>query len=173
MKNACNLTHDYWRQAVKPSDTVIDATCGNGRDTLILAELVGPDGTIHACDIQKEAILSAKKLCPHEHIFWHHGCHSTLPDVEASLITYNLGYLPGGDKNITTMTETTLKSLQQAIKQAPLISIVCYPGHAEGVMEQDAVLAWAEQLDPSQWSTLLHQWLNRHNAPSLLLLHRS
>ena len=44
------------KEHVSPSDTVVDATCGNGVDTRFLAELVGPRGSVYAFDIQEVGI---------------------------------------------------------------------------------------------------------------------
>lgn len=54
--------HLLWAQSVLPGDSVVDATCGMGRDALVLARLVGSQGTLHAFDIQKEAVLETEKL---------------------------------------------------------------------------------------------------------------
>lgn len=69
-----------WASLVSPGDTVVDATCGNGHDTLALARLVGPHGCIIAIDIQVSAVLgvgptSCKRV---SHIV---GCmHCTAPN---------------------------------------------------------------------------------------------
>lgn len=39
-----DMAHTLWRAVLRPGDTAIDATMGNGWDTLILAELVFGDG---------------------------------------------------------------------------------------------------------------------------------
>lgn len=44
---------------IKPGDIVIDATCGNGNDTLMLARLAKK---VFAFDVQKKAIDNTKKL---------------------------------------------------------------------------------------------------------------
>lgn len=51
------------------------------------------------------------------------------------LVTFNLGYLPGGDKNLITKVDTTLQALQAAsnvLQPGGLISIVAYVGHPGG-----------------------------------------
>ena len=61
------------------------------------------------------------------------------------LFMYNLGYLPGGDKSITTDSATTLKSLSSALELLAvggLLCVVCYPGHEEGARESQAVEAF-------------------------------
>ena len=173
-ENAVQLAHSLWRQMISAGDTVIDATCGNGKDTLLLAELVGPEGTVHACDIQQEAIARAQeRLEGYGNVQWHLGSHETLPTDRATLITYNLGYLPGGDKSVTTMTASTLTSVENALAIGAYVCIVCYPGHDEGLAEQQALLEMVADLDQSCWRVVHHQWLNRRRAPSLLFLARS
>jgi len=51
------------KATVEEGDTVVDATAGNGHDTLFLAQLVGDSGQVYAFDVQK-------KCC---------GCHTTSP----------------------------------------------------------------------------------------------
>jgi len=171
MKTHIELAHEIWRTHVDEGDTVIDATCGNGYDTRILAELT-PSGHVFACDIQPEAIKKTKEqLKEFSHITYLERCHSSLPRVTPSLIVYNLGYLPGGDKSKTTMTKTTLKSLDSAIavlKPGGMISITIYPGHPEGAKEADAILSYIKRLD--DWNCELHEPSERPTAPKLLLL---
>jgi hypothetical protein len=184
-----DLAHQYWERLVKPGDLVIDATCGNGQDTLKLAQLAisSHAGQVYACDIQPQAIeqsrdyltkhLSTQQLLRLE---WRLGCHSTFPSEippnSVKLIVYNLGYLPGGDKNRTTQTQTSLESLfqaQQLIIPGGAISLTCYPGHAEGSLEEEAILRYASHLPPHEWNCCHHRWLNREKSPSLLLLQKS
>jgi ubiquinone/menaquinone biosynthesis C-methylase UbiE len=177
--NHLNFAHELWSQTVVPGDLVIDATCGNGHDTLFLAKiaLTSTAGTVYSIDIQPQAIESARKLLHDERVHFIEGSHETFPaeisPESVSLIVYNLGYLPGGDKKKTTMTETTLKSLQEAqklIKKEGMISITCYPGHEEGKREEEMLLEYCSQLKPWHWTCCHHRWINRSSAPSLLIL---
>ena len=184
-----DLAHSYWKQLVSIGDIVIDATCGNGNDTLVLAKLALSDhsGSLFAMDIQENAILTTQKLLqqhlnPNQYakVAFLQGSHSSfpqeIPKESVTLITYNLGYLPGGNKKLTTKKESTLESLQNALlllKPAGSISITCYPGHPEGKEEETSVLEFVSQLNPSQWSSCYHQWLNRKNSPSLLIIQKS
>lgn len=168
MKNHLDLAHFYWKKTVSEHDTVIDATCGNGYDTLFLAEL---NVKIIAYDIQLEAIEATRTKVPHA--LFRHQSHAQFEESEAALIVYNLGYLPGGDKNLTTRCSTTLQSLQYAVQIATkALSITCYPGHDEGAKEEKMVIDFAATLNPKIWHVCYHQWLNRHKSPSLLWLSR-
>ena len=103
------LAHLMLRQFVHTGDTVVDATCGNGNDTLLLAELVGATGRVWAFDIQATAIgHTARKLVDAgwaERAELVHGGHEAMaervPDGVGAVV-FNLGYLPGGDRTIIT-----------------------------------------------------------------------
>lgn len=184
-----DLAHRYWKLLLAPGDIVIDATCGNGYDTLELAKAVLTEktGTLYALDIQVEAITSSqmflqKNLSPaiFNRIIFKQGCHSQfpeeIPEESVKLIVYNLGYLPKGDKTKTTQAETTLQSLESAKRlliPGGAISLTCYPGHPEGEKEERAMLAYTKEFSPSIWSSSHHRWINRQQAPSLLILQKN
>lgn len=183
-----DLSHKHWKALIKPGDTVVDATCGNGHDTLVLAKLALTDetGNVFAMDLQPVAIESCRQMLVNkipkihfDRIHFFEGCHSKFPKgiqpQSVKLIAYNLGYLPGGDKNKTTTAETTLKSVAQAmdlIQDGGLISITCYPGHQAGLEEELEILQFSTKLDPRIWSCCHHRWMNRRAAPSLLLIQK-
>ncbi len=179
------LAHAYWRAHLSAGDIAIDATCGNGYDTLALAKLLlnHPDSLILGFDIQSSALEKTDSLLKQalteehlERVLFHRRCHSEIDQIPLplppKLIVYNLGYLPGADKSITTMTPSTLSSLEKAITlltpEQGALSITCYPGHPEGKKEEDAVLEWAEKLPSERWQVCHHRWLNRGASPSLL-----
>lgn len=148
-------------------DTAIDATAGNGNDTLWLARKVGPQGKVLAFDIQKAALQATRerleKAGQAQQVQLVHASHDTLIDHfnpaksrNVTAIVFNLGYLPGGDQSIITHSACTVKALGQALALlAPggLLSIVLYPGHPGGDHESQTIIHWSEQLDPSSFST--------------------
>lgn len=180
------LAHQYWEAIVRPGDLVIDATCGNGHDALKAAQLAlsVQEGHLFAIDVQMQAIESAQKLLESslspecfKRVQFIHGCHSHFPSElspgSVKLIIYNLGYLPGGDKSLTTMLDTSKQSLSAACEllcKGGAISIMFYPGHAEGKKEQETLLAHIALFDSQIWACCHHHWINRPNAPSLLLI---
>lgn len=161
IKPHLDLAFEYWKAWLKPGDTVIDATCGNGKDTLRLASLV-PVGRVLALDIQEDAIMQAKKVASLENVYFFHQSHISFPLSEpVKLIVYNLGYLPFGNKSVTTLSMTTLKSLDAALKSTfwgGAISLTCYPGHPEGLVEQEAIFTFIKTLDPQTWKIAIHRW---------------
>ncbi|RLL55045.1 FAD-dependent oxidoreductase [Mariprofundus sp. EBB-1] len=169
----------------------IDATAGNGHDTLFLARHIQNHGQVFAFDIQKQAIDNTFKrlkeaelsdyttlcCCGHEEML-EHIPHAFVGNV--NLIMFNLGYLPQADKTVITQTNSTIQALNASIQLiAPNghISILAYPGHAGGARETDAVISWLETL-PASFSMIKHKSLHdnphsprwfeviRHNAPT-------
>lgn len=161
--------HQLMQKVLQPSDIAIDATTGNGHDTLFLAQCVGDKGKVFAFDVQQQALKSAQAHLLHHHIqtpvIWIHAGHEHMLDSipktlhgSINAITFNLGYLPNTDKSITTCPTTTLPALNAAIpllKGGGILSILAYTGHAGGREECEAVKAWAATLD-SDLTTSIH-----------------
>jgi len=185
-----DLAHTYWETHLKktsPPYVIVDATCGNGYDTLALAKmaLIHTEGALYGIDAQEEAIERTQRRLRSElsaevmnKISLAHQSHATFPTEipECDLVVYNLGYLPGGDKTKTTHPSTTLLSLHHALsrmKKGGLISMTCYPGHIEGAEEEEALLEYTSQLPPQEFLVCHHRINNRSQAPSLLLIFKN
>lgn len=183
-----DVAHQYWQRLLTIGDVVIDATCGNGHDTLALAELVLGEGQgqVLAIDLQKQAVESTRDrlketLSPKlfSRVSFQVSCHSKLPCSSklpsVKCVVYNLGYLPGADKSLTTQTSTSLESIRLALDlvcKGGAISITCYPGHPEGEVEAQQILAFARELSSHEWNICHHEWVNRPKSPSLLFLQK-
>lgn len=144
------LLHLLLKSEIAAGDFVIDATAGNGHDTVFLARAVGETGKVLAIDVQAQAIASTAARLESEglrdRVTLHLGCHSELVRIagvkEPGAILFNLGYLPGGDHGVITRTEKTLKALAAAVeilKPSGVLAVVCYPGHEGGGEEAAAV----------------------------------
>lgn len=172
------LAHHIWKLFLQPHHVAIDATCGGGYDTQVLSRLCS---RVLSLDIQQEAIERATQLLSgqeHKRVDFFLMNHEEFPDIDEpiQLIVYNLGYLPGGDKSLTTMVSSTLNSVQKALQRIEpggLVSITCYPGHLEGALEEKALLELTETLDPQKYCVTHHRWINRNRSPSLLLIQKS
>lgn len=172
-----SLAQKHWAHHLSPTDFAIDMTCGNGHDTLFLRQLLTA-GTLFGFDIQPSALqntkdrLQANNRLQGVHLFLrsHANLELEIPFPKPpQLVVYNLGYLPGGDKGIVTTAATTLQSLAKATPILPTggaLSIICYPGHPEGRIEEEAVLDWASSLPSQEWEVCFHRWINRVQAPS-------
>lgn len=175
---------EHWKSVACDGDWIIDATCGRGRDTLKLAYLLSPKGSLIGIDIQIEALRETKRLLQDSltaeqlervHLFQQSHAHfpSIAHEKPIALIVYNLGYLPQGDKSLTTMTESTLQSIGQAmelIRPGGLISITCYPGHVEGKIEQDALIQMVKGVPQKSWDIRFYRKINSETAPSVLFI---
>ena len=169
------------RAACRQGDCIaIDATAGNGHDTLFLAQNIKSSGLVFAFDIQQQAIDKTEKrlnkaelsnqtrlfCCGHEQMLEH------IPNTflgKVNLIVFNLGYLPHANKSVITQKNTTIQALNAAIQLiAPLgrISILAYPGHAGGDQETDAVKTWLKKLPKHLYSVIKHDPLHSNaNSP--------
>ena len=178
------LAHHIWNLLLKEEDCVIDATCGNGKDSLVLASLLSQKkGSKLICiDIQEQALLNTKGLLQEKapqffpKIEFLLGSHETLPAASPKLIVYNLGYLPKGDKTVTTQVESTVLSVQNALKillPGGALSIMCYPGHPEGLKEQIVLKKLLNNLHPTSFSVTYCEWSNRTASPCLFIAQKS
>jgi predicted methyltransferase len=148
-------------EALRPGDTAVDATVGNGVDTLFLARAVGPRGRVFAFDIQREALESARRRFAAEGaddaaVVWLMRNHAEMREaIPAALhgrlgaAMFNLGYLPGGDPAVVTRPDSTVAALEAAaelLRPRGVLTVVVYPGHPGGEEEAEAVVRWAHEL---------------------------
>lgn len=182
MLRATEMAQLLLRQRLKEGDVVVDATVGNGHDTLFLADQVGPFGRVIGFDVQKAALeYTAARLGERPHVRLVHAGHETLAahldgqTVKLAAVMFNLGYLPGTDRTVMTGSETTLAALQQAstlLSAGGLMTAVLYPGHAGGADEARNVLAFAQNLE-DDFAVSRYQRINsRKPAPDLLVVER-
>ncbi len=159
---------------------MLDATVGNGHDTAFIAPLIFPGGKLVALDIQQSALDQSKALLGDSYpIEWVLESHATypekIPDQSLDLAIYNLGYLPGGDKNCITQEETTQKSLSliiQKLKSGGMLSVTTYSGHVGGEIEERFVESFLSSLERQKFGVISFSWLNRPKAPKLFIAKR-
>lgn len=187
MMRATEQAHHLLSRTIKPGDTVVDATVGNGHDTLFLAKLVGPSGRVLGFDVQETALAVASKLLEempqvtlihdgHENLAKHLPANvNSNGDGQLSAVMFNLGYLPGGSKDIITAPRTTVSALRQALdhlKLHGLVTVVLYPGHPGGEAEAEAVRSFTQDL-PKAFDVSRHARTNTQSpAPELLAIER-
>ncbi len=178
------LSHLFLHNFVRDGNSAVDATCGNGHDTLLLAHLVGTRGHVWSFDIQRMALEeSGRRVAEaglesrvtllqngHEEL----ALHVTGP---VQIVLFNLGYCPGGDRSVITRPETTGIALEQSLQLlAPggVVLVTVYPGHSGGGDEQLAVEGWAVGLDPRVYhSWRMGQTNVKQGAPYLLLVQKA
>ena len=165
--------------ALFPGARAVDATMGNGHDTLWLCQQVGQTGRVFAFDVQPEAVARTRALLEKEGVAeWAslfcsgHERMAECVDGPVDAIMFNLGWLPGAAHGVTTKAETTLAAADAALSLlAPdgLMTICVYPGHDEGARELDALTAWAARLDPKRYDAMLRRYMNQPNCPPVLI----
>ena len=165
---------------VNPGDTVIDATMGNGYDTLYLAKLVGNAGKVYAFDVQEEALKSTKKKVERDNLQGYvelildgHENMDKYVKEEVSCVLFNLGYLPRAKHNIITKPETTLQALEKSLnllKPNGVISVAIYTGHEGGMDEKNEVCQYLNNLDQNYYNFLHMNFTNQVNNPPELIL---
>ena len=168
----------FIRDHVKEGDICIDATAGNGNDTLALCQLVGESGKVFAFDIQEQAVVNTKKrLADHgmeqraEVLLESHiNMNQYVQADSVSCITFNFGYLPGGDHNLATKKESSIAAIHEGLrllKKGGMMSLCIYSGGDSGFEERDAILEELKQLDGKRYLVILSQYYNRPNNPPI------
>lgn len=161
---------------LKEDDIAVDATCGNGNDTLYLANKCKK---VYGFDIQDSAIKNTEKLLE-EHNLNHkvtlikdsHHLMEKYIQEKVGLIIFNLGYLPKGEKSITTTTETSIPAIKNSlniIKTGGLVIITIYQGHEAGKKEKEELLNLASSLDKSCYHAMYFNLINQHSNPPEIL----
>nr|WP_280139672.1 class I SAM-dependent methyltransferase [Oceanobacillus limi] len=182
LQGILNYAHELLKECVHPNETVIDATCGNGNDTVFLSKLVGEHGLVLGFDIQEQAINNTKQKLKENNcdnvklILDSHANADTYlsTDTEQSIAgaIFNLGYLPKSDKSIITQGHTTMTAINkilQRLKENGIIVLVIYHGHPGGKEEKDIILDKVSKLDQKKYTVLKHEFLNQANTPPFLV----
>lgn len=170
-----------------PQGYVIDATLGNGNDTLTCANLLGASGKIFGFDVQQQAIMNTRaKLEKNGHqcaIAYIHDSHEYLLAHLAEYVgkidcvIFNLGYLPHADNQaMTTMISSTYKALLQAmilLKERGLLIVVTYPGHPSGLVEHQQLMQLFQKANPDfYFITTYYQMNHTENPPHIFLVEK-
>lgn len=177
------LAHKLIGDRLQAGDTVVDATLGNGHDALFLARCVGSEGELLGFDIQQEALdISRQRLdeaaidpCCYKLFCESHSEMARHISYKVQAIMFNLGYLPGGDKEIVTEKHSTLEAISSALALlAPggVLTVMCYPGHPGGAEEADLVMRNLDELDKHDYLvTCFKRASSRATAPFLCVVH--
>ena len=171
-----HITDFFINNFVKKGDVCIDATAGNGFDTLKLAKAVGDEGKVYAFDIQKIAIQNTKALLLEnninnaEVIMDSHSEMDKYISQKVKAVVFNLGYLPGGDHKLQTKAETTTIAIEKALElicDDGFIAIMIYYGKNSGTAEKDALMEFLKNLNHKKYTVTTHDFYNRPNNPPI------
>jgi hypothetical protein len=171
------LMKDFISNLSKEEIICVDATLGNGNDSLYLAQLLNNHGHVYSYDIQEQALCNSSILFKENNITnvtMKLKSHEYIEEENIDLVIFNLGYLPGSDKSIQTNKDTTIKALNNLLpkmnKENMLIIICLYVGHNEGMLESLLVDQFVKDLSPSEFLVTKYQNYNRPSSPFILTI---
>ncbi|TWT09889.1 class I SAM-dependent methyltransferase [Streptococcus sp. sy004] len=175
MKKPLAMAHDFLAEVLTPDSVVVDATMGQGFDTVFLAKKAGK---VYAFDVQKQALVWTQERLARENLVANliHAGHEQVANYVKEKIDgaiFNLGYLPRADKSLTTQPKTTLLALEQILERLSFggrISIMVYYGHEGGQREKDSLLDFVSRLPQKDFAVMSYQALNQINQPPFLIM---
>lgn len=183
MKNyqITSWVHHFIEDHVQQGDICMDATMGNGNDTALLSQLSGEKGKVIAFDIQQMALDNTKvKLqkegCPENYelvLASHETMGEYAEENTVSCITFNLGYLPGGDHAKATKSMSSICAIEtglRLLKKKGLMTVCIYSGGDSGFEEKEAVLSYIKALDAKKYLVIISEYANRPNNPPIPVL---
>lgn len=176
VSDVSNLSHHIIEKFIENKNIAIDATLGNGHDSNFLASVFEK---VYAFDIQQEACNNYVNSNKNTNVIVINDSHHKFLNYiksDVNCITYNLGFLPGGNKEITTLASTTLESIKHGLKilsSGGLMSIAIYRGHTEGLDEESCILKFAKELPRNIYGVMIHKYLNRAStSPTLIIIEK-
>lgn len=179
--SALDIIKKVIKENVREGDICIDATAGRGNDTLFLCSLVGDSGHVTAFDIQADAVGSTKKLLAENGLLSRADvllkCHSEMDSLfdeeSVSCITFNLGWLPKGDHDISTKKETSIPAIEKGLrllKSGGIMTLIIYYGRNTGFEEKDAILDYLPTIDSDKYTVIEMPFVNRPNCPPIPII---
>ncbi len=165
---------------LKEGDVAVDFTMGNGHDTEFLCRTVGESGRVYAFDIQEAAVISTRRHLeelnlPKNYTLIHDSHHRVKDYVKEPIKAgmFNLGWLPGGDKSITTLRETTLPAIEAAIDlldRDAILNVAVYPGHEEGDAEGKLICEYLASISRHKVCATKVNILNSPTSPYFIII---
>ena len=174
-----NITEYFINNYISTGNLAVDATAGNGNDTLKLCKAVGKNGRVVAFDIQKIALDNTKKLLLEngfENASLIQDSHSNMDKYiseNVKAVIFNLGYLPGGDHRVQTKKDTTIEAIKKSLELVADDGFVCvsiYYGKNSGTEEKTAVMEYLKKIDYKKYTVLVCDFYNRPNNPPLTVV---
>lgn len=184
MLKALHYSKELLRTLVSqfPSGLFVDATLGKGNDLISVLTHPNFTGKVLGFDIQAAAIQTTQ-----ERVYTHSfaGQYQLIQDSHANLADYleeneplhgaifNLGYLPGGDHEITTNANSTIQAIEEMGKRLVTkgqIIIVVYSGHPAGQLEKEALFQELSTWPQESFQVLQYEFINQRNNPPMVLI---
>ncbi len=168
------ISHLYLKHIVENDHVLIDATMGHGNDTIFLSSICSK---VYAFDIQEDAVKSTRDKITKlniDNVDIIKDSHENYLNYVSNYngVIFNLGYLPKGDKNVTTKSDVTIRTLTSMLNHLNVqgyIVCVVYPGHSEGYTEHQAIWNLLSTLDPKQYKIIRTDLPLQDNMPPYIL----
>lgn len=176
-----NWCHQGLKSHLAPDGLYIDATMGNGHDTLFLCRLAGETGKVYAFDIQSEALKNTENLLIQNEmkeratliLDSHARMEHYFEPNSIDGICFNFGYLPGGDHQKATRPDTSVSAVRQGLnllKKDGVMSLCIYSGKDTGFAEKETLLEYIKGLDSREYVVIVSTYYNRSNNPPIPVL---
>lgn len=170
-------------EVLQPGCIGVDATVGNGYDTVFLSEKAGADGHVFGFDVQEQAVKQTEERLneecrPQNWTIFHSGHENMLELIPSefhgrvNVVMFNLGFLPGSDKTVITKSETTLTAIKSSLEilaKGGMLCIAIYAGHPGGDEEDVAVRDYCKSLDYHTYRVIQSEMVNKPGHPIRLL----
>lgn len=177
--NTSSLIDYILKNYIKNDMIIADMTLGNGYDSCNILSYLNGTGFLYALDIQDLAINKSMenlkkinynnyKLIKDSHINF-----DKYIKEEIDLAIFNLGYLPGGDKSITTKSEDVLICIEKLLvklKNNGLVLLTLYPGHKNGADEKECLEKYFKILNQKNFNVLKYDFINQKNNPPYVIM---
>lgn len=182
VSNVINLVHQSILPAVQQAEIIVDATAGNGGDTLFLAQNMKKSCQLYAFDIQAEAIEHTKQRTKEfasqiTYLQQNHEKIDCYVDQSIDVAMFNLGYLPGAAHDAVTTHESTLKAVKCVLAKLSLqgiCAIMVYPGHPEGKVEAVCLTDFLKSLPNKDYTVGCYRLCNHcPEAPYGFIMERT
>ena len=180
MVDLTGLHKHFILEHLKEGECAVDFTMGNGNDTLFLSKTVGESGKVYAFDIQEDALISTRAHleangAPENYTLICDSHHNAANYIDCKIKggMFNLGWLPGGDKSITTMRETTMPAIETAISLLDsdgVLTVAVYPGHPEGDAEGKMIEEYLSSLSRFKLCVTKIKIVNSPTSPYFFLI---
>lgn len=170
MKNILNFAKQLLLENLKQDSIVVDATLGNGNDSLFLCEHFK---YVYGFDVQKEAIEASRQKLENYSNYQlildsHENVENYVDKCDGAI--FNLGYLPNSNSDVTTNAKTTILAIKSLLNiiECGIIVLVVYVGH-DDALEALEVEEFVKSLDNSK-QVLKYQFINREKPPYILAI---
>ena len=180
---AVKFVQDFLAARLVHPQLCVDATCGNGHDTLFLCSVAGENGRVIGLDIQPQAAANTNALlaangmaaigraecCDHRELL------RFAPPGSADCVMFNFGWLPGADHAVFSTAQSSIPALQaalEAVRPGGVVSAILYSGQVIGTDEKQAVLEYLRALPLKSFTVLVcdfANWAETAPLPCLIL----